>query len=217
MAEINLLHRYPRSKRNIAERHATQAENREIALQFGQAYFDGDRSQGYGGYRYDGRWIGVAETFRDHWKLKAGDRVLDIGCAKGFLVKDLMLVCPGLEVFGIDVSEYAIAHAEKETKGRVQVGNAKKLPFPDHSFQAAISINTLHNLNEIECIEALREIQRVSPNAAYVQVDSYRTLEEKEAFLKWVLTAKTHFFPEGWKELFAQAGYKGDYYWTITE
>src|SRR5882724_6743935 len=115
MAEISLLARLPRTKRNIEKRHAAQtAENIAIARESGQAYFDGPREQGYGGYRYDGRWLPIAEDMVRHFKLKPGDRVLDVGCAKGFLVKDLMKVCPGLDVFGIDVSEYALMHCEPE-------------------------------------------------------------------------------------------------------
>ena len=217
MPETNLLSRYPRSKRNVAARNAAQALQREVAMQFGREYFDGDRTQGYGGYRYDGRWLPVAETFRDHWQLKPGDRVLDIGCAKGFLVKDLKAVCPGLEVFGIDISEYAIAQGEPEIRNRLMVGNAAFLPFPDDSFRAAISINTVHNLERSLCLQAVREMQRVAPAGGYIQVDSYRSPEEKVLFLDWVLTAKTHYDPRGWVEFFAEAGYTGDYFWTIIE
>ena len=217
MAEVNLLYRYPRSKRNVAARHAEQVLQRDIAMQFGREYFDGDRSQGYGGYRYDGRWVPIAETFRDHWGLRPGDRVLDIGCAKGFLVKDLMTVCPGLEVYGVDISEYAIQNCEPEVKGRVSVANCKNLPFLDGYFRAAISINTAHNLDREECLQAMREMQRVAPTGGYVQVDSYRNDEEKALFLDWVLTARMHDYPDGWKQLFEQAGYVGDYYWTIIE
>ena len=42
------------------------------------------RKYGYGGYRYDGRWVPVAEDMVKHFDLKPGDRVLDVGCAKGF-------------------------------------------------------------------------------------------------------------------------------------
>jgi len=217
LAEINLLARYPRSKRNVAARHTGQALQCEVARKFGREYFDGDRTQGYGGYGYDGRWIPVAETFRDHWGLKPGDRVLDIGCAKGFLVKDLMQVCPGLEVFGIDISEYALTHCEPEVNGRLLIGNAAWLPFKDNSFRAAIAINTVHNLEEDLCVQAVREIQRVAPRGGYLQVDSYQTPEEQARFLQWVLTAKTHHNPQGWKTLFAKAGYTGDYYWFIAE
>jgi SAM-dependent methyltransferase len=217
VAEINLLHRYPRSKRNIAERHAAQADQIAIARQYGREYFDGDRTQGYGGYRYDGRWLPIAETFRDHWGLRAGDRVLDIGCAKGFLVRDLMTVCPGLDVYGLDISEYGLTNAESEARGRLVRGTAERLPFADGAFRAAISINTIHNLERDECIAALREMGRVAPGGGYVQVDSYRSAEERETFLKWVLTARTHYDTEGWKRLYAEAGYQGDYYWTIME
>jgi SAM-dependent methyltransferase len=217
MAEINLLNRYPRSRRNVTARHDQQLQQRDVAMQFGREYFDGERSQGYGGYRYDGRWIPIAETFRDHWQLKAGDRVLDVGCAKGFLLKDLLEVCPGLDVVGLDISAYALEHAEAEVEGRLIRGDAAWLPFSDNSFRAAIAINTIHNLERSRCVQAVRELQRVAPDGGYVQVDSYRTPEERELFLDWVLTAKTHDYPDGWKALFHEAGYTGDYYWTIIE
>ena len=40
---------------------------------------------------------------------------------------------------------------------------------------------------------------------------------EKEIFEQWVLTAKFHDYPQGWIELFKEAGYTGDYHWTIIE
>ncbi len=217
MAELNLLRQYPQAKRNITHRHHVQEKNRAIARQFGKAFFDGGRDQGYGGYRYDGRWVPVAQDFVEHWNLKPGHRVLDIGCAKGFLVKDLMGVCPGLEVFGLDISDYAVIHCEPEVVGRLHVGSCDRLPFPDDSFDAAISINTVHNLDHEGCVRALQEMKRVSPRNNYVQIDSYRTPQEKQKMEDWVLTALTTYDPEGWRALFAEAGYDGDYYWTITE
>jgi SAM-dependent methyltransferase len=217
MAELNLLSNYPKAKRNITHRRQVQEENRAIAKQFGEAFFDGERDQGYGGYRYDGRWVPIARGFVDHWNLKPGHRVLDIGCAKGFLVKDLMGACSGLEAFGLDISDYAVTHCEAEVVGRLHVGFCDRLPFPDNSFDAAISINTIHNLDHEGCVRALREMQRVSPRNNYVQIDSYRTPQEKQNMEDWVLTAITTHDPVGWRALFAEAGYDGDYYWTITE
>ncbi len=218
MAEINLLRRYPRAKRNIEKRTGAQSqENIRIARQYDREYFDGARDTGYGGYRYDGRWTAIAEDMMAHWQLKPGDRVLDVGCAKGFLVKDLMKVCPGLEVFGLDISEYALLHCEPEVVGRLHLGNCVRMPFPDNSFAAVIGINVIHNLERAECITAVREIERLAPGRGYIQVDSYRTPEERDIFLSWVLTAKTHYDPAGWRQLFGEAGYTGDYYWTIIE
>lgn len=216
MAEINLLRRYPQAKRNVSARSSAKTEDHiRISREYGQMYFDGPREYGYGGFKYDGRWIPIAEDIVDHFKLKPGMRVLDVGCAKGFLVKDLMKVCPGLEVFGLDISEYAVMNCEPEVVGRLHIGTAEKLPFPDNSFDAVIAINVLHNLPEELCKKAVSEVERLAPGRGYIQVDSYNTLEEKELFLDWVLTAKYHDYPDNWKNLFRDAGYTGDYYWTF--
>jgi SAM-dependent methyltransferase len=219
MPELNLLRRYPRAKRNIEKRTTAQSEeNIRIARRYGREYFDGSRDTGYGGYRYHPRfWTEVAEDIVTHFDLKSGDRVLDVGAGKGFLVKDLMRVCPGLEAFGLDISEYALMNCEPEVVGRLHLGNCVRLPFPDNSFAATLAINVVHNLERDDCITAVREIERLSPGRAYIQNDSYRTPEEKELFLSWVLTAKTHYDPAGWRQLYQEAGYTGDYYWTIIE
>lgn len=217
MSEVNLLARYPRSKRNVKARLGNKEENRAIAMKFGKEYFDGAREQGYGGYRYDGRWLPIAEDIVRHFNLRPGDRVLDVGCGKGFLVKDLMKICPGLDAFGLDISEYAVMNCEPETIGHVHVGNATRLPFPDNSFQAVISINTIHNLDRAGCIQALQEMERIAPSKGYVQVDAYRNSAEERVFLDWVLTARTYGTPQFWLELLQEAGYVGDYYWTILE
>jgi ubiquinone/menaquinone biosynthesis C-methylase UbiE len=115
----------------------------------------------------------------------------------------------------MDVSKYALMHCEPEVVGRLQIGNAMDLPFPDNSFKAAISLNTLHNLAREDLKTALKEMQRVSGGRAFVQVDSYRTPEQQALFEDWVLTAKFHDYPDGWIKLFNEAGYTGDYYWTI--
>ena len=54
MAEVDLLDRYPRATRDIAARAAAVPAQREVAKRFAREYFDGERGQGYGGYRYDG-------------------------------------------------------------------------------------------------------------------------------------------------------------------
>ena len=217
MAEVNLLARYPRTTRNVKARLENKEQNRAIAMQFGKEYFDGTREQGYGGYRYDGRWIPIAADIVKHFDLKSGDRVLEVGCGKGFLVKDLMQICPGLEVFGLDISEYAVMNCEPEVIGRIHVGNATRLPFPNNSFHAVLSINTLHNLDRANCVLAVQEMERVSPGRGYVQVDAFRNSEEEDIFLNWMLTARTYGTPESWAALLQESGYRGDYYWTFVE
>lgn len=216
MSEIDLLRSLPKGKKNVkARENAKTADHIRISKEYGQMYFDGPREYGYGGYRYDGRWQPVAKEIISHFGLKAGDRVLDIGCAKGFLVKDLVAL--GIDAYGVDVSQYALMNCEPEVVGRLQIGNAESLPFPDKSFDAVLSINTIHNLSRDRCKLALKEIQRLAPGRGFVQIDSYRTEEQKKIFESWVLTAEFHDYPDRWIVLFNEAGYTGSYYWTILD
>ena len=188
-----------------------KAEAARLAKQWGKDYWDGDRKHGYGGMRYDGRWRPVAELLARHYGLQAGQRVLDIGCGKGFLLYDLTQVVPGLEVVGLDISAYAIEKAKPEVQPFLQVGHAQSLPFPDASFDLAISINTLHNLYCHELDAALREMQRVTRKNSYLVVESYRNEEEKANLLYWQLTCESFFTPEEWQWWFTQTGYTGDH------
>jgi len=216
MAEIDLLSSLPRSRRDLTGRRAGRSPDAIArANLFEHDYFDGPRACGYGGYRYDGRWIPVARAIVAHYRLAPGMRVLDIGCAKGFLVKDLMGVCPGLEVWGLDISRYALAHAEPEARGRLVRGHCARLPFAAGAFDLVVALDVVHNLERAGVVAALREIGRVGRGRSYLRVDSYRTAEERETFLGWVLTARFHDTPEGWYRVFAEAGYRGDWTWTI--
>ncbi len=217
MREVNLLGTYPRIKRPIRDREQAVALQREVAKRFGREYFDGDRTQGYGGYRYDGRWIPIARRMVDFYGLKPGDSILDVGCAKGFLLHDFLQTIPGLQVAGVDVSVYAIEHAMDSVKPFLRAASADRLPFADGSFDLVVSINTIHNLELARCRQAVREIERVSRRHKYIQVDSWWNEEQHQNLERWQLTALTYFDPAGWKRLFAEGGYTGDYYWTITE
>ncbi len=216
MPEIDLLRSLPKTKRSINKRFDAKTEEHiRLAREFGEIYFDGPREYGYGGYRYDGRWKPVAQDIINQYNLKAGDRVLDIGCAKGFLVKDLLAL--GIEAYGIDVSEYALMHCEPEVVGRLHIGSAHQLPFPDKSFAVVLSINTTHNLSRKDCVTALAEMERLAPGKGFIQVDAYHTEEQKAVFENWVLTAKYYGYPNEWMEVFTEAGYTGDWFWTIIE
>lgn len=188
-----------------------KAEAAKLAKQFGRDYWDGDRKVGYGGMRYDGRWRVVAENMVKHYGLKPGDRVLDVGCGKGFLLYEFTQACPGIEVAGLDISEYAIANAKEEVRPFLRAGHANHLPWPAQTFDLVISITTLHNLQCFDLDRSLREIQRVSRQNKYVVVESYRNEEEKANLLYWQLTCESFYRPEAWEWWFQRTGYTGDW------
>lgn len=184
----------------------------ELAKQWGFDYWDGDRRVCYGGYRYmEGRWEKVARALAEHYGIKPGDKILDVGCGKAFLLYDFTKVVPGVEIYGIDVSEYAIANAKEEIKDRLQVGNATALPYPDNYFDLVISITTLHNLHNYDLDKALREIERVGKKNKYICVESYRNEAEKANLLYWQVTCEMFCTPEEWAWWFKLTGYTGDY------
>ncbi len=189
----------------------------QISKQFGKDYFDGERQYGYGGYRYDGRWRPFAEKLIAYFGLQEGHQMLDVGCGKGFLVYDFRKALPGLEAYGVDVSEYAIAHAMDEVKPFLKVANAAKLPFQDKSFDFVVSVNTLHNLYVDQLKKALQEIERVGRAQKYIIVDSYRTEREKANLMYWQLTCECFYTPAEWTWLFKEWGYTGDYGFVFFE
>ena len=188
-----------------------KAECAEIAKRWGRDYWDGDRATGYGGMRYDGRWRPVAEKMAAHYGIKPGQRILDVGCGKGFLLYELSQAVPGVEVAGLDISDYAIEHAKEEVKPFLKQGHARELPFEDTSFNFIVSITTLHNLYLFDLMESLREIERVGRGGKHVVVESYRNEQEKANLLYWQLTCECFFAPQEWQWIFDQAGYSGDH------
>lgn len=219
MAEIDLMDRYPRSRRPIEERAETiTEEHRRIARRFGREFFDGDRLFGYGGYSYHPRyWTDTVRRLRDHYDLPPDASILDVGCAKGFMLYDFHRLMPEAELVGVDVSEYAIEHAIEPMRPYLQVADAADLPFEDDRFDLVVSINSIHNLPPEGCRQALREIERVGRAHKFVVVDAWRNEQERQALEKWNLTAKTMMHVDDWKALFDAVGYTGDYYWFIAQ
>jgi len=201
------------TKRDYVQRvvEHDKAECAEVAQQWGYDYWDGERCYGYGGYHYDGRWLPIAEAIAKHYDLKPGMRVLDIGCGKGYLLHELTRAVPGIEIAGLDISEYGIENAKAEVKPYLKVGNAIKLPYEDQSFDFVVSLGMLHNLYNFEIDQSLKEIERVARGAKYLMFESYRNEREKANLLYWQLTCHAFHTPEEWQWIFDQAGYTGDF------
>ena len=218
MAEIDLMADYPVSGRIVLldEREAVTEEERRIARQFGREYFDGPRRLGLGGYHYHSRFFTpVVRCMVEHYGLTNESAVLDVGCAKGFMLHDFKLALPGLTAAGVDISDYCLRNAMDSVAPLLQNASCDALPFPDGSFDLVIAIATIHNLDIEGVKRSLREIKRVSRGHAFIKVNGYRTEDERIALEKWNLVAKTILPVEEWKKLFDEVGYTGDYYWFV--
>ncbi|OGT10165.1 MAG: SAM-dependent methyltransferase [Gallionellales bacterium RIFCSPLOWO2_12_FULL_59_22] len=189
-----------------------KVECMKVAKQYGADYWDGDRRYGYGGYRYmPGRWKPVAEALIQAYKLGPGSKVLDAGCGKGFLLHEMLLLEPGLQICGFDISAHGIGCASDLVKPHLFLHRAQSIyPFADKEFDLVLSLGTLHNLRLFDLKTALAEIERVGQQA-YVMVESYRNEQEMFNLECWALTAESLFDTAEWLWLFQQFGYSGDY------
>ena len=182
------------------------------AKEYGADYWDGDRRFGYGGYRYmPGRWKPVARALIDLYGLRPGAKVLDVGCGKAFLLYELQLLMPELQLSGFDISPYALANRHPDFKGSLFRYRAQDpYPFGDGEFDLVISLATLHNLRLSEVGAALGEVERVGRNK-YVMLESYRNEQELFNLQCWALTCESFFDTAEWIWLYSHFGYTGDY------
>ena len=215
MHEVDFLSKYQKAtKRDYVERVVShdKAECAAVAKQWGAEYWDGPRQYGYGGYRYDGRWKSVAADIATHYGLKAGSRVLDVGCGKAFLLYELTQVVPGLKVEGLDISRYGIENAKEEVRPFLTHGNCTQLPYDSGSFDFVYSINTFHNLKVHELKRAVKEVERVGKgDKKWICVESYRNEREKANLLYWQLTCMSFYSTDEWEWLYREWGYAGDF------
>ena len=214
MQEINWFGALPKQSRpEILKARATiPDEQRKTLSKFGKEYFDDKTVYSYGGYYYDGRFKSVARKMVEHYGLNENSKILDIGCAKGFLLYEFFKF--GIRgVYGLDISEYAIEHVPDAIKENCYVGTASDLSrWPDNFFDFVISKDALHNLPTGEAEKSITEIIRISKGPAFLQINSYRTPKEKKHLTDWLVAIKTVWSVEEWLTLYSTNDYQGDYY-----
>jgi len=178
----------------------------KIAKEYNRDYWDGDRKYGFGGYQFDGRWQPIADKIIEAYDLKANDKVLDVGCGKGYLLWELSRY--RLDCHGTDISDYALKEVRDPCK--VRRANCVWQPYGNHSMDFVYSINVLHNLGYGELKDAIQEITRIGREKMYICVESFRNDEEQCNLQAWALTCKSFYSPDDWKAILHDNGYSGD-------
>jgi len=190
---------------------------RKLLSQFGWEYFDDPNfCGGYRGFKYDGRWREIAQKMTDFFSLSDGAKILDIGCSKGFLLYDFKMINQTFDVYGIDISNYAIENSMPTIKNNLTCTSCTKLPYEESTFDLVLCMATLHNLPcETDCRKAISEINRVGKNHKFVMVHTYKNVSEKQNVIRWEPTIQTVLSTDEWMKLFNEENYQG-HYWFQT-
>ncbi len=215
MKQINLVtNLHKKTKRNYLKR---MLDNKVLCMKeakkYSKNYWDGDRKFGYGGYKYiPGRWVNVANKIIKKYKLNNSSKILDIGCGKGFLLYEIKKILPGITLYGVDISKYALKSINKLISGKFEYLdlNKKKLPYKSKCFDLVISMACLHNLEIDKLRKIIKEINRVGKKS-YIMVESYRNNKELFNLQCWALTCETFFSNKEWKWFLNENNFKGNY------
>ena len=176
---------------------------------YGYDYFDNPECIGYGGYRYDGRYKPAAARMCDLFGLAPGSKVLEIGCAKGFILYEFHLL--GHEVTGLDASAYAISQAQTEIREKLRLQTSAELPFADQSFDFVLAKEVIPHLEESDALKLIQEIMRVG-RASFLQIQCADTPESADLMKRWDVTHQTIRPEAWWVEKLEALGYRGAYH-----
>tara|TARA_Y100000389_G_C17406120_1_gene488151 strand:- start:379 stop:1041 length:663 start_codon:yes stop_codon:yes gene_type:complete len=186
--------------------------NKIKAWELDKDYYDGNRLNGYGGFKYDGRWQKMLPKIVKKYKLTKNSKVLDLGCKKGFLLKDLNILLPGIKTVGIENHSYALKKSVK-CQSKLIKSEYYKIPYKNKHFDFVIAFNSLYMYNLGDVIKSLKEIERVSKKS-YIVLASGENDKERNKFYKWTLIGTSILLQKEWKKLFKYIGFKGDYYFS---
>lgn len=185
------------------ERFLAQTQDHKV---FGYDYFDNPSGIGYGGYFYDGRYKNDAEAIADFFQLDPAAKILEVGCAKGFVLAEFFKL--GFDVTGIDLSRYCVDNCFPDLHGKIHCGRAVDFDFPEDHFDLIICKEMLPHVDEEEALETVARIERWAKQSLIViQCISSQKIAEK--FFFWDATHKLALTEDQWNDLLHQAGYSG--------
>ena len=112
------------------------------------------------------------------YNLTRKSKVLDLGCKKGFFLKDLMELVPGIKVTGVENHIYPIKKADPKVKKYIKLKNYYDLKYKNNHFDFVFAFNSIYSQNLGDIIKTLKEINRVSKKS-YVVLASCENEKER--------------------------------------
>ena len=88
------------------------------------------------------------------------------------------------------------------------------MPFNDKYFDLVISVNSLHNILNIDQLKkAFKEMKRVAKKNIFISVGAYDNKKEREILNNWAVVSTTYMSTKSWLKFFKNIKYNGDFWW----
>ncbi len=155
----------------------------------------------------------ILDGFEKYYKGKS-KKILDVACGTGEFLKEAKN--RGMDIYGVDISDYAIQDAKKHIQGKFFVGSGEELPFKKDEFDLVTCIGSLEHFASQQ--KGISEMARVIkkngvllihvPNLMFLGhiYMTYRygvmPSEGKQSF------SEVFYTYEGWKKLLEENGLK---------
>ena len=178
-------------------------------LNFGYDYFDNPKSgRGYRGYVYTGRYYETAKKIIDHYKLKPNSKILEIGCAKGYLLYEFFKL--KMDVVGYDISRYAVDNCIEELKEMIFLGRVNDINENDNIYDLAIAKEVLSHMAIDDILFTINKLQNISKNI-YLVLQTVSEKKKANDMQSWDCTYKTMMIKKDWEKVLSSCGFHGDY------
>jgi glycosyltransferase involved in cell wall biosynthesis len=141
---------------------------------------------------------------------------LDIGCAKGFLVRALHE--RGKDCWGFDHSRWAIDRVEESIKPFVMQASVDEVHY-DRQFDVLLAFSIFESLTESQALAFLSRARAWSRQAIIATIPSFQSQEEEEYCKKddGDLSHISIRSRQWWHELFLRAGWQQDHLHRVVE
>lgn len=114
---------------------------------------------------------GLMRHFKEHFSLRPGARVLDVGCAIGYYRP----LFQEYHYCGMDVEHARLRYANKKSNSWLVCQSAEALGFKEETFDLVFCANVVHHLNDATLVKMLSQIKHIlKPEGQAVIYDVYR-------------------------------------------
>jgi len=147
------------------------AKIKKLSQAYDSDYFENGpqpKKSNYRDYSWERLGSYFQRTARHIVDLFKPERTLDVGCAKGFLVKALDEL--GVDAYGVDPSTYAVSNAHPDIADKIQQEIAQSIPYPENAFDVVTCFDVLEHIPAREVPKTLKELLRVSKQWVVLRV-----------------------------------------------